>query len=61
MEYSPVFFFKIQRLTETWNYLKETNNIKYNLFNRLNEDCSKLNSGDYYLIEKEVNLVYLAI
>jgi hypothetical protein len=33
--------------------LKEKNEIKFNLFNRLNEHYDKLNRGDYYLIEKE--------
>lgn len=40
-------------MSDTWSLMKEQNEIKYNLFKRLNEHYNALNKGDYFLIDKE--------
>lgn len=44
---------QVKRLNGTWNLLKQTNEVKYKLFENLNIYLNKLNNGEYVLLENE--------
>ena len=51
-----MFYFQVERLTETWVLLRENNEFKYNLFRNLNEKYTNMLKGEFYHIEQEVSM-----